>query len=193
MKRTFSLRKNLLRTGVIVAGFMMISLSLPGAATPDYMDDIMRISLKFFPKFLAVDLDLKEKVYTNEKLPILIFYKTDKTYASGIAAKMAAKNRSIAGFKTDIFAANKLPEKVPAAVIIVEKLDNLSLAEVIDYCRRNKLLLFSPFEEDVKRGVTVSISIGARIRPYFNGKALEESAVRIHPILLKSSVVFSGG
>ncbi len=51
------------------------------------------------------------------------------------------------------------------------------------------MILYSPFEGDVERGVTAGLSIEAKVLPFVNQRTLEASGVELKPFFLKVAKV----
>ena len=50
---------------------------------------------------------------------------------------------------------------------------------------KNHIIVFSPFEGDVERGVQCGIAVQARVRPFLNMKSLKSAGVSLKPFFLK--------
>ncbi len=170
---------------LIVAG-----LCIPIASARDVDKDLLKISLKIIPRLMAVDLDIQRKLTKKNKLSILIFYRKQKSEAEKISEYFNNHVRHIAKIPVKSAAVNKLPKESPASIMIVERLDHAELYSLIQYGIKNQIIVFSPYEEDVKKGVTAGMSIQIRITPCFNQTTLKRSRVRIHNIILKSSKLY---
>ncbi len=170
---------------LIVAG-----LCIPIASARDVDKDRLKIALKIFPRLMAVDLDIQKKLTKTNELSILIFYRTQKSEAEEIAEYFNTQVRLIAKIPVKFSVVNKLPKESPAGIMIVERLDHAELNSLIQYGIKNQILVFSPYEEDVKKGVTAGMSIHIRITPCFNQTTLKRSRIRIHNIILKSSELY---
>ncbi len=62
----------------------------------------------------------------------------------------------------------------------VEQLQTLTA-----FANAQRLVVFSPFEGDVERGVQSGIAVEARVRPYVNTKALRAAEVRLKSFFMK--------
>lgn len=174
---------------ILIAVFAFLLTT--GSQIPQNKDDILvNIALEIFPRLVAVDLDVSEKLSHEGKIQLLVFYYSQKDRATNTRNALAEKFDQIAGFPVEIVAADELPETPPTAILIVERLKENQIATLTDYAVTNNILLFSPFEEDVKKGITAGISILARVVPSFNRDTLTRSGIRIHDIVLRSAVIY---
>ncbi len=154
-------------------------------------ETMLRISLKIFPRLVAVDLDIVEKLTPTKEIRLLILYNTQKKRAEEIAQYFNEQVSNIVGISIQAIASDKLPlNDVPSGIMIIERFTEEQLIKVINYGIRHRNIVFSPFEEDVKKGVTAGMSVKIRITPCFNRSTLENSKIRIHEVLLKSSKLY---
>ena len=174
-----------IRYSILSLSFYIFSLSTLSANSID--EKLVRMSLNIFPHIVAVDLDLDKKLTNNGKIQLMVFYQRKEKLATLVAATLSDRFKSISGNPIEVIISKSLGKKNPCAILIVEKLPNSILKNLINYSIEKKLLIFSPFEKDVSRGVTVSMSIQIRIVPYFNRTSLLSSNIRIHRVLLKNS------
>jgi hypothetical protein len=65
-----------------------------------------------------------------------------------------------------------------------EKLQTLTA-----FANERHMVVFSPFEGDVERGVQSGIAIEARVRPYLNTNALRAAQVRLKSFFMKVAKV----
>lgn len=177
-----------IKAGLFLLMFsVVLMISNAGVVAKSFDEDLLRIALNVFPKMVAVDQDITEKLTSDGKIQLVIFYRMQRSRAEDAVQKLKADNVNIAGFPVEVVSSDKLTEDVPTAVMLVEKFDETSFRKLLDYCIANNIMLFSPFEEDVRRGATAGISVEMRIKPYFNKATLEMSNIKINEIVLRSS------
>ncbi len=170
--------------------FILLSISAVFAdiTTAQNIDDNrLMMSLKLFPRLVAVDLDISKKLNQDQEILLLVFYQTDKWRADKVTKVLNEQIKNIAGMPIKAEAVEKLPEKPPSGIILIEKMNRLNLSKVINYGIQHHILVFSPYEEDVKMGVTSGMYIQIQTMPYFNRMTLKKSGIRIHDIILRSS------
>jgi hypothetical protein len=144
---------------------------------------------------LAADLDITEKKNADGSLVLLVIYNEDEHKAKDIEALLTKSTR--AGKTSDIrnlpikvvstkdFSFESFQKDAPAGIFIAEPLKGAQLKKVVDYSIERHLIVYSPFEGDVERGVLGGLSVEVRVRPYVNMKTLKASKVRIKPFFMK--------
>lgn len=173
---------------ILVTLMLLVLLwPVPMTRAHEVDDNLVRISLNIFPKLVAVDLDMKDKLTSDNQIRLHIFYDKKKDRAEIIADHLADKYPRIAGISTQVTLGNNLPSETPTAILLVEHLEPSALKKLVDYGIGHHRLVFSPFKEDVDRGVTAGMYMAIRILPYFNRDTLTRSQIRIHEILLRSA------
>lgn len=161
-----------------------------------YADETERrrvdISLSVFPRIVAVDSHLSEKVTNDEKVLLLFIYDRDEKIAKELARKMETDNSNIGGMSLSVgvMQADELfqyKQNMPTALFLAERLSKGQLIELMKRAEENSRLVFSPFSGDVERGATVGISVTNRVKPFFNLPVLRRSRIVINPLLIKMS------
>jgi len=150
------------------------------------------ISLKIFPKIVAVDTGLKDKLSNNKKVKLLLLYKQNKTNADTLAELLRDKVKNIGGNQVEIVVektknVNLIITARAAGIFFTERLSDVDFEKIIQACISEQIIVFSPYAGDVERGATVGVAIGNRVRPYFNIATLKASKVNINKKLLKVS------
>jgi hypothetical protein len=149
------------------------------------------ISLSIFPRIVAVDNQFRAKLLEGNKARLLFVGGVDKNYVQMLANRMEKATGNIGGVPVEtrvVSVSEEFPLSVlPTAIFLAEKLNDAQLEKVLAYAREQQRLLFSPFVGDVERGVAVGISVGSRVRPYFNRAALRETRVSVNALLMKMS------
>ncbi len=173
----------------ILLNILILSLLWPAQmiCAQETEDNLVRISLSIFPKLVAVDLGMKDKLTANGQIQLLIYYDNKKELAYSVAEQLRKQYPRIAAFPVKVEARSAFAKHPPTAILLVEHLDEMKLKKVIDYGVANHILVFSPFKEDVDRGVTAGMYVAIRIHPYFNRDTLKRSKIKMHKILLSSA------
>ena len=78
----------------------------------------------------------------------------------------------------------------PSGIFIAGELADEELKSVVDYGIRNHVIIYSPFEGDVEKGVLGGIFIGARVLPRINKQTLELSGIRIKDLFLRVAKLY---
>jgi len=178
---------------VVILWFVSVLLVNPSSVyARDANDRRLQIALSIFPKIVAVDTDIREKLDKNKRLLLAFIYKFDDAKSHQLSNKLQRKIKKIAGlsYKTLTIKLNGRLDKEtfsPAAMFLTERLSPKSFNRIMRFAKRNHILVFSPFTGDVERGATVGIAITSRVKPYFNMQTLEDSSISINPLLIKVS------
>lgn len=173
----------------ITAVFLILALFWPVGeiCAHEVEDNLVRISLDIFPKLVAVDLDMENKLTSENQIQLLVFYDKKKELADGVADHLMEDYPRVANHATQVIVEKTLPIQAPTAILIVERLEEAVLNKLIEYGISKHILVFSPFKEDVDRGVTAGMYMGIRIHPYFNRETLTRSQIKMHKLLLRSA------
>ena len=165
------------------------------AATPSVSDDFterrITAGAKIFRALLAADVDIERKTGARGELRLCLLYLDDTDNAELAAATLANRNDPrIRNMKVSIHMLS-ISECITddkgrfAGIFLTQKLNAGQLQTLITFGSAQHLVVFSPFEGDVERGVQSGIAVEARVRPYVNTSALRTSQVRLKPFFLK--------
>ncbi len=158
----------------------------------DVTDRRLQISLSIFPKIVAVDAGIRDKLDKNNKVLLAFISEFDNKKSRELSETLKSKIKNIAGmgYKTILTNFNdKLDDSSfsPTAIFLTEKLSPEKFSKVMNFANRKHILVFSPFIGDVERGATVGIAITSRVKPYFNIQTLESASIDINALLMKVS------
>lgn len=147
----------------------------------------VRAGLDLFPSLLAADMGIEDKKGPDGTLLLILLYKDEKAYAQELAEHLGQVSQ-IRGIPIHIEVSDALSlskfAKQAAGIFLTQPLGD-NLREVIAYGREKQVVVFSPFEGDVERGVLGGIYISDRLLPYLNVAALQASHVQIKPFFLR--------
>ncbi len=152
----------------------------------------IQIALSIFPRIVAVDTGLREKLSKDNVARLAFIYVAEKLVAEDLVAQITRSTSNVAGLPLDAMALTldtqiQAESTAPTAIFIVERLSDSTFTQILRYASDHHILAFSPFSGDVERGAMVGISVTSRVRPYFNMQSLTEAGVAINPTLLKMS------
>jgi len=156
------------------------------------IDRRLQISLSIFPKIVAVDNGVRDKLDKNKRVVLAFVSESDMSKSQELAKTLKGKIKNIAGmsYKVVSIKVSGILAKdsfSPTAILLTERLSPKSFNTVMDIAIRNHVLVFSPFTGDVERGATVGIMITSRVKPYFNMRTLEASSISINALLMNMS------
>ena len=80
----------------------------------------------------------------------------------------------------------------PAALFVSQRLATDEIRRLVDYAVRRHVIVFSPFEGDVERGILGGISVEATVRPLINMQTLSASGLAIKAFYLKVAKRYGG-
>ncbi|MCP4346612.1 MAG: hypothetical protein GY795_13940 [Desulfobacterales bacterium] len=170
---------------------LILSLSaMPGDTYAD-RPEIQRVwlGLDVFPGFLFADKDISEKT-DHGRLVLLLIYKNKKQRAGEMASHLK-KIKKIHEIPVHVEITNdtqlkKYKNKKLAGIFLTQKLGS-ELETIKEYGRKNRIIVFSPFKEDVEKGVPAGIFVDSLILPYVNMSAMKTFGIKIKPFYLKSA------
>lgn len=155
----------------------------------------IRGGLRLFRAILAADEDIADKTTSEGALRLIILHAGDVDLAEEVAEELrtlgkGSKRGHIRKIPIDVQVsdmtnADALADIGPAGVFLVENLPDGALAGVVAFGVQNQIIVYSPFEGDVDRGVLAGLAIETRVRPYINLKTMRDSGIRIKAFFLK--------
>ena len=175
---------------VLMSGFF------PTIGSADAVEERrLTISASIFPKIIALDQQLTAKMGPDGHIHLGVVYLRNEDRAKSIAQNIRNKVKKLTGItvqieSTSLSQALKNHNKRYAGLLLSEKLFDKDLIDIITLSSEKKILLFSPFDGDIEKGVSSSIFVGAKIRPYFNLSALKKAKIELRPSILKVSKTY---
>lgn len=174
------------------AAFLLV-VGLAALARGSELDERrIRISLEIFPRIVAVDQDLRNKLSETSKVRLTVIYDHEEVSARRVVGALTASVTNIGDREVEV--ASQSVDSIihrglsrSSALYLAEQLDDAVLAKLVQLATASRVLVFSPFAGDVERGATVGIAISSRIRPYFNVPVLNRSKISINEKLLSIS------
>ncbi|MCP4683691.1 MAG: hypothetical protein GY864_15280 [Desulfobacterales bacterium] len=177
--------------------FFLIYFGITDAVAGEKEEIRIKIALSIFPKIVAVDKDIDNKLTDSGKIQVLFFYQHERRPAEGMADYLRENISNIAGRPLEVLIANDISSKPfkkasPSAIFLAERLPDDVFKQVKTYGTIKHIIVFSPFIMDVERGATVGIAISSGIKPYFNRNTLRESTIMLNEIILRVSKQYVG-
>jgi hypothetical protein len=154
--------------------------------------------VRLFRALLAADLALEQKRLGDGSLLLLVVYGSDRRLGEDLARAMrgtgadpdpirnlpvvveTAHSRQLEAFR----------ERVPAGIFLAQPADARAIEGFVRFGVEHRVVVYSPFEGDVERGVHAGISVEAQVRPYLNTATLEASGIELKPFFLKVAKFF---
>jgi hypothetical protein len=185
------LNRTLKSIKLFIAAMLALLLLLSGSAFADSFEERRAlVGLKLFRTLVTADLELISKTNGDNQVPILLVYAANKSKAEEYQQQLQLIFNSVKqySFKVKVGDLKKIKstdkEKF-AAIFVAEQLNDEEIDPVVSYGIENKVIVFSPYEGDVERGVLGGISVQATVRPVINMQTLKQSKLSIKPFFLK--------
>ncbi len=169
-------------------------IAIPKVAYTDELKEIrIRAGLELFTSILAADQQLSVKKDIDNTLNILIIYRKNKRLAAKMAVVMM-KQKTISGMKIKVHIAtshkiNTFNKKKIAGVFVAQRLQE-DFDNIVQFGKEKKVIIFSPFPDDVENGVASGFIITDVIRPYLNLKSLKDASININPFFIKVAELY---
>lgn len=155
----------------------------------------VRTGARLFRALLAADAGLEAKIASDGRIEVAVYAPDRSRHASVadlIAPQDAPDQAQVRGFPLRVRPMADLLEgdTLPAAVFLAAPLPGSELEALIRWSMTNRVLLYSPFEGHVERGVMAGLSIEAKVQPFVNRSALEAAQVELRPFFLRVAKVY---
>ncbi|WP_459864673.1 hypothetical protein [Endothiovibrio diazotrophicus] len=148
----------------------------------------IQVGVKLFPSLLAADRDIAGKRDGDGPLRLLLLYRDRRE----VAERAAERLREVEKVRGIPIAVEVVPltglagrAKEPFAGMFITQRLGEHLDEVIAVGRERQVVLFSPFEQDVERGVLGGVLVSDRILPQVNVRAMQEAGIRLKSFFLR--------
>lgn len=150
----------------------------------------LQIGINLLPAVMAADTSLKSLRGRNLGLTVWIVYQSDRSLAQGAANKLS-QVKTVRGLplSTRLASEEELLNsrlQTGSAVLLVEEAK--SLQKLITFSTEQRVLLFSPFKGDVKRGVMSGFEITNKVLPAINISAINRANIHLKAFFLRIAV-----
>lgn len=166
------------------------------SVSDDFTDRRITAGVKIFRALLAADSEVNKKKNKNGVFLLSLVYDNDLRNAK-LAADIlhSREDTNIRGIPinpelvlySDLFSDRR---GWTTGFFLTQQLPDEKLVKLIDLAREQGVVLFSPFEGDVERGVMGGIKVEARVQPYLNMQALEDSGIRLKSFFIRVSKIY---
>lgn len=180
------LQKGFLKSTIGALIFMtaMVYAATSPSASDAFINRRITSGTKLFRALLAADFDLAGKTINDGHLKLCLLYVNDDENAQRAADVLLHDKARIKNIYIRIeivsfasFVANKT-ERI-AGIFLTQPLSDDNLNLLIERVNEQSIIVFSPFEGDVERGVQSGLAVESRVRPYLNVKALQTAEIRL--------------
>ncbi len=152
----------------------------------------LRTGARLFRAMLAADVHLPDKKGGDGKLLVLVFAPRAESAAEAVEIIGAGEDGSdVRGLalRLEATASPEVAARHPAAVFIAEPPDDAALAALVRSGIAARVIVYSPYEGHVEKGVLGGLAVEAHVRPYLNRRTMEASGVELKPFFLKVAKV----
>ena len=180
-----------LKAVVLLLVLILLSAPSKGLLLADtFTDSRIQVGLKLFRTLVSADLNIVDKTNNDRELPIILVYVSNSSEAHDFLQTLQASFKSVKDIQVriDVQALSQLvqnTDRKPAAIFITQPLNEAELTALVKYSIEQHIILFSPFEGDVEKGVLGGLSVQATVRPLINMRTLRSSRIQIKPFYLK--------
>lgn len=188
------IKKYLFRFLLQLTSVMLVTLSSSAFSViaDDYSDRRIHAGTKLFRTLLAADQNITEKITPDNKLQLALIYNNNQSAAKSVADVLQGRaNSDIRNIpiKTKLLKVDELESSTTylAGLFITQRLSEDELQKVIRYAVDHHIVIYSPFEGDVEKGVLGGMSVEARVRPYLNVKTMRAANLHLKPFFMKVS------
>ena len=174
---------------------LLVALTLPSLVAGDEVNDRRaNAGIRLFRALLAADLDLPRKTVAPNQLLIVFFYVDDKARAAELAQRFATEDK-IHGLSVTTELTNDpnfaaYEKRVPAGIFLADSPAKQPLASIVHWGIAHRVIVYSPFEGHVEKGVLGGLSVEAQVRPYVNRATIEASQISLKPFFLEVAKVY---
>ena len=168
-------------------------LSARSSVSDDFTDRRITTGTKIFKALLAADSDIAAKKAADGDLAVYLLYVDDTRNARRTADILESRESSgihKITVRVEIVTVSRFLQPGTgraAGVFLTQPLNDERLQMVINRAVREHVIVFSPFEGDVERGVQGGIAVEAQVRPYLNMKALQAARIQLKSFFLRVS------
>lgn len=155
-----------------------------------YSDRRATVGLSLFRALLVADQEAEAKADEAGELPVYVLYAEDRVQADTHADTLQLELGHIRERQTRIESVSfndylSREQANPLGIFISQRLTDDELEQLVRRSIEQGVILFSPFEGDVEKGVLAGLSVQASVRPYINLAVLKETGIAIKPFYLR--------
>ena len=189
------LRALLTRTLSSLTILLMVSLAVANVSADSRDERRVRAGARLFRSLLAAEIGVEQKAAADGRLHVLVLGGDAAAHAeigALIAPPGSGNGAMIRGLAVQVDARTALP-KAPGdtiAVFLGAAPSPAELDRILRWAAVERVLVFSPFEGHVERGVHAGLSIEAKVQPYVNEAALKRSGIVLKPFFLRVAKVY---
>jgi hypothetical protein len=183
----------------LLAPALALAIALvPPLGADDLTDVRAQMGARYFRAFLSADVDVDRKKVEKDQILVVFLYTDDRQRAADLAASFAGNTKDAvtihgAPVLVELSSDTNLATygaRVPAGIFLAQSPSQGTLKTIIKYGIDHHVIVYSPFEGHVERGVLGGLSVEAQVRPYVNLSTLDASNITLKPLFFKVTKVF---
>jgi hypothetical protein len=194
MKIFFKKRKKILPVRNYIHICMASVMLLCGKAYSVERDELrVRAGLDLFPSLITADLDIAEKKGSDGAITLLLIYTDNRSQAISMSETLSAiktiRNIPIRVEVSNDLTMSEYTDNPPSGIFLTQPLYE-RLPELIKYAIDKGVILFSPFQGDVEKGVLGGLHISDRVLPFINKSTMKSADINIKQFFMRVSVIY---
>lgn len=189
----------------VAVAALALRLALPAgvaaatAAAVDYEDGRATSGARIFRAMLAADTEIEGKTGPGGALRLLVVHASDAERARAVAEVIARRDAArtpepLRGLsvRVEVMALSALVAggHDAAGIFVAQPLGRDEIAALVRHAVEHRVLVYSPFEGDVERGIPGGLSIEAQVRPMVNTQTLQAAGLVLKGFFLKVAKVY---
>ncbi len=174
----------------LILAVLLCSVPCLSLLADTFDDKRAYVGLKLFRTLVSADVELAKKADAKGELQIYLVYASSDSaaleYQQSLAKTMSSvRDQSVQIKLVSLAQLQARPQDKPAAIFIAQQLNNTELQLLVERSIAQQIILFSPFEGDVEKGVLGGLSVEATVQPLINMRTLDASHLQIKSFYLK--------
>jgi len=179
---------------VSIALVCALSFAVAAVHADSYDDRRVRAGARLFRSMLAAHTTLERRADAKGVLQVVVYGEPGGAKAKEIAALIAPADpakAAVRGLPLAVRTMSTLPQggEPVAGVFLAASPNAADLDRLVAWGIANGVIVYSPFEGHVERGVAGGLAIEAKVQPYVNLRTLEAAGIELKPFFLKVAKV----
>ena len=183
----------------LLAFVTALAVALGAPLSADDLGDVRsQAGARLFRAFLSADVDIDRKKVEKDQILVVFLYTDERQRAADLAASFAGNPKDAvtihgAPVLVELSSDTSLASyagRVPAGIFLAQPPSYNALKSIIRYGIDHHVIVYSPFEGHVERGVLGGLAVEAQVRPYVNLTTLDASNITLKPLFFKVTKVF---
>lgn len=176
------------KTLLVTLALLLALVGLPSQAQ-EALSPRMQIGISILPAIIAANKRLASE--DAQVLSINLVYQNNQHLAEQLRPgleKIGKIRKHVVQVKTISLADLLASDPVSTSAIFIAEPITDDLDDLLGFVEQQKLLLFSPFEGDVERGVATGFQVTDKVLPVVNMTSLKQSNIQLKAFFLRIAV-----